>query len=92
MSDKKVGVGKYIGQTVKTNIAYRTYRSLVGWTVFVAIIGVASFFTDGVPPSFGGIALGIAAVLGIFAALAKRNSRKSEAKHQDVSNRFYNGE
>jgi|GEM_PF-4333987 len=91
MNDKKVGVGKYIGQTAKTNIAYRIYRGFIGWAIGVAIFGVVAFFAD-VPPSVGGILLGIAAVLGLCAAGAKSNLNKSVAKYQDVKDRFSKGE
>jgi hypothetical protein len=92
MDNEKVGVGKLVGQKVKTNIAYSVYKGFVGWAVTAAIFGIASFFTQGVPPGFGGILLGIAVVLGICAVAAKGSLNKSIEKHQDVSARFNKGE
>ena len=90
MSDKKVGVGKYIGQSVKTNMAHRLYTSLLAWTILIGLAGIGSFFAG--YAAAGGICLGIAAVLGLCSAAAKSSRDKSIEKYRDVKDSFYKGE
>ena len=90
MSDKKVGVGKLMGQSVKTTMARRLYINLIAWTILTGIAGIGGFGAG--YPTVGGICLGIAAVLGICAAVAKNSFKKSVEKYRDVNDRFYKGE
>jgi len=90
MDNEKVGVGKLIGQEVKTQITGRIYKGFRNWAFVCAFFGIIAIFAG--IPVHGGWALAIAVVLYICSAIAKNSFVKSYAKRQDVKDRFNKGE